>query len=41
METGRKFWPWHEVLDPLDKSNRLPLYDEHPTPVQLRDYWGE
>jgi hypothetical protein len=40
LETGKKFWPWYEALDPFDTTNQLPLYDKNPLPVKLRDYWG-
>jgi hypothetical protein len=40
IETGKKFWPWYEALDPFDTTNQFPLYDKNPVPVKLRDYWG-
>lgn len=39
IETGKKITPWYEMLDPFDKSNQLPLYEEKPSPVNLKDFW--
>lgn len=41
IETGRKVSPWYEAFDPFDASNRLPLYDERPTAIRLKDFWRD
>lgn len=41
IETGKKVSPWYEAYSPFDASNRLPLYDERPTAITLKDFWKD
>jgi hypothetical protein len=41
IETGRKVSPWYEAIYPFDTSNRMPLYDERPAAITLKDFWSD